>query len=48
MAGHRVILPPLEMTSIPLSVLNTPTGTLKDQGQILIDALDELFTRSFG
>ncbi|HHZ22443.1 TPA: plasmid maintenance protein CcdB [Xanthomonas vasicola pv. zeae] len=47
-AGHSVILQPLEMTSVPLAVLNKPAGTLKDQGQIIIDALDELFTRSFG
>lgn len=47
-AGQRVILQPLEMTSVPLAVLNKPAGTLKDQGQRIIDALDELFTRSFG
>ncbi|TQT32791.1 CcdB family protein [Xanthomonas perforans] len=47
-SGHSVILQPLEMTSVPLAVLNKPAGTLKDQGQIIIDALDELFTRSFG
>ncbi|OCG92936.1 plasmid maintenance protein CcdB, partial [Xanthomonas euvesicatoria] len=27
------------MTSVPLAVLNKPAGTLKDQGQIIIDAL---------
>ncbi|MCE4369583.1 CcdB family protein [Xanthomonas hortorum] len=47
-AGHSVILQPLEMTSVPLAVLSTPAGSLKDQGQTIIDALDELFTRSFG
>ncbi|WP_019304225.1 CcdB family protein [Xanthomonas oryzae] len=47
-AGHSVILQPLEMTSVPLAVLSKPAGTLKDQGPIIIDALDELFTRSFG
>ncbi|QGJ67505.1 hypothetical protein FDU21_09270 [Xanthomonas oryzae pv. oryzae] len=33
---------------MPLAVLNKPAGTLKDQGQLIIDALEELFTRSFG
>lgn len=47
-AGHSVILQPLEMTSVPLAVLSKPAGSLKDQGQTIIDALDELFTRSFG
>ncbi|AAW77090.1 conserved hypothetical protein [Xanthomonas oryzae pv. oryzae KACC 10331] len=47
-AGHSVILQPLETTSVPLAVLNKPAGTLKDQGQLIIDALEELFTRSFG
>ncbi|MFP7055168.1 CcdB family protein, partial [Xanthomonas hortorum] len=47
-AGQPVILQPLEMTSVPLAVLSKPAGTLKDQGQTIIDALDELFTRSFG
>ncbi|WAT16516.1 hypothetical protein OZ429_03425 [Xanthomonas fragariae] len=39
---------PMEMTSVPLAVPSKPAGTLKDQGQRIIDALDELFTRSFG
>ncbi|MCC8537755.1 CcdB family protein [Xanthomonas codiaei] len=47
-AGHRVILQPLEMTSVPLAVLTQPAGSLKDEGQRIVDALDELFTRSFG
>lgn len=48
MAGHSLILQPLEMTSVPLAVLSKPAGSLKDQGQTIIDALDELLTRSFG
>ncbi|PPU98032.1 plasmid maintenance protein CcdB [Xanthomonas populi] len=47
-AGRSVILQPLETTSVPLAVLNKPAGTLKDQAQTIIAALDELFTRSFG
>ncbi len=48
MTGQSVILQPLEMTSVPLAALNTAAGTLKDQGQSIIDALGELFTRLFG
>nr|WP_208413292.1 CcdB family protein [Xanthomonas cannabis] len=47
-AGQRVVLQPLEMTSVPLSVLTHPAGSLRDEGQRIVDALDELFTRSFG
>ncbi len=46
--GQRVLLQPLEITSVPLGVLREHVGSLKEQGQEIMDALDELLTRAFG
>lgn len=47
-AGRRVILQPLETTSVPVSALRQRVGSLKKQGQQVMDALEELFTQAFG
>lgn len=47
-AGRRVMLQPLEITSVPVAALQQRVGSLKDHGQQVIDALDELLTQAFG
>jgi toxin CcdB len=47
-AGKRVILQPLETTSVPASALRQRVGSLKEHGQQVMDGLDELFTEAFG
>jgi toxin CcdB len=45
--GTKVILHPLEMVSIPVEQLGPPVGSLADDGQAIIGALDELFSRAW-
>jgi toxin CcdB len=45
--GTAVILHPLEIVSIPVGQLGSLVGSLSDQGQLIIAALDELFTRAW-
>ena len=40
-----VVLHPLEMVSIPLDRLGVLVGSLSEQSQLIVAALDELFTR---
>lgn len=47
-AGRRVILQPLETTSVPVSALRQRVGSLKKQGQQVMDALEEVFTQAVG
>ena len=46
--GTTVLLHPLEISSVPVDRLGKVAGTLADEGQRIIDALDELLTRSWG
>jgi toxin CcdB len=45
--GTKVILHPLEMVSIPVDLLGSPVGSLADEGQSIVGALDELFSRAW-
>lgn len=46
--GETVILHPLDMISVDMSQLGEQVGSLAEQGQSITDALDELFSRSWG
>ena len=46
-AGTKVVLHPLEMVSVPLERLGPPVASLADEGQAIISALDELFSRAW-
>jgi toxin CcdB len=43
--GTPVVLHPLEIVSIPVNQLGTLVGSLSDQSQLIVAALDELLTR---
>jgi toxin CcdB len=45
--GAKVILHPLEMVSIPVDQLGSPVESLAAEGQSIIGALDELFSRAW-
>jgi toxin CcdB len=45
--GMKVILHPLELVSVPVDQLGAPVGSLVDEGQVIIGALDELFSRAW-
>jgi toxin CcdB len=45
--GVKVVLHPLEMVSVPTETLGEPVGTLASEGQAIIGALDELFSRAW-
>ena len=45
--GTKVTLHPLEMVSIPVDQLGPSVGSLADEGQAIIGALDELFSRAW-
>ncbi len=42
-----VVLHPLEMVSVPVDQLGDVVGSLRDDGQSIIAALDELLTRAW-
>lgn len=46
--GIKVILHPLDMTSIPLTRLDAPVASLASEGDTIISAIDELITRAYG
>ena len=46
--GVTVILHPLEISSVPVDRLGKIVGSLAGDGPRIIDALDELLTRSWG
>jgi len=46
--GVRVVLHPLDIVSVAVDQLGEVIGSLKQEGQVLADALDELLTRSWG
>jgi toxin CcdB len=45
--GTAVLLHPLEVASVPVDRLGKVVGSLADDGQRVIDALDELLTRAW-
>ena len=47
-AGTKVILNPLEMTSVAVVTLGEHVGSLADRGDIIIAALDEVFSQAWG
>jgi toxin CcdB len=48
LAGAEVILNPLEMTSIAIDMLGEYVGSLTESGDIIIAALDEVFSQAWG
>ena len=46
--GHKVVLQPLEVVSVPRKLLGKPVASLKPDGQKIVDALDELYSRAHG
>lgn len=46
--GVDVVLHPLDLVSVALEQLGEHMGSLAEQGQSITDALDELFSRSWG
>lgn len=46
--GTPVILQPLNVVSVATNTLGKAVGSLTEQGQQIIDALDELITRAHG
>jgi toxin CcdB len=45
--GTSVVLHPLEIVSIPVEQLGAKVGTLADDSQLIVAALDELLTRAW-
>ncbi len=46
--GERLVLHPLEISSIAVEKLGKPVASLAEHGQKIIDAMDELMTRAYG
>ena len=46
--GVALVLHPLDMVSVACDQLGKWVATLAESGQLITDALDELFTRSWG
>ena len=46
--GQSLVLHPLDMVSVAIDQLGPCVGSVADQGQQVVDALDELLTRSWG
>ena len=47
-AGIKVILNPLEMTAIGVDGLGEKVGSLADKGDVIVAALDEVFSQAWG
>jgi toxin CcdB len=45
--GVSVVLHPLEIVSVPLDQLGDVVGSLSDESQLIVAALDELLTRAW-
>jgi toxin CcdB len=45
--GTTVVLHPLEIVSIPIDQLGAVVGSLSDDSQLIVAALDELLTRAW-
>ena len=48
LGAAQVVLHPLDMVSVAVDQLGDWFGSLAEQGQTITNALDELFTRSWG
>ncbi|HEY4093665.1 MAG TPA: CcdB family protein [Luteibacter sp.] len=46
--GTEVVLQPLEVVSVPRGLLGRPVENMKSDGQLIIDALDELYSQAYG
>lgn len=46
--GVEVVLHPLEMVSVPCTILGQAVGSLGDEAERIIAALDELLSRAWG
>jgi toxin CcdB len=46
--GERVVLHPLEVSSVAVERLGKPVTSLAEHGQKIIDAMDELMSRVYG
>ncbi len=46
--GIQVILHPLQIVSVPVDTLGKNVGSLADEGEAIITALDEVFSRALG
>ena len=46
-SGTSVVLHPLEIVSIPIDQLGELVGSLGDDSQLIVAALDELLTRAW-
>lgn len=47
-AGSEVTLNPLEIVSVAVEALGERVGSLADEGDAIVAALDEVFTRAWG
>jgi toxin CcdB len=45
--GIPVVLHPLEMVSVPVDQLGDVVGSLRDESQLIVAALDELLSRAW-
>lgn len=45
--GHRVVLNPLEIVSVPVDTLGDAIASLEEEGDTITAALDELFSRAW-
>jgi toxin CcdB len=46
--GRRVVLNPLDIVSVPLDALGPKVGSLVEEGDSVVAALDEVFSRAWG
>jgi toxin CcdB len=46
--GRKVILNPLEIVSVPLDALGPCVASLANEGEAIVAALDEVFSRAWG
>ena len=46
--GERLLLHPLDIVSVDKAELGAKVASFAEQGQIITDVLDELFTRAWG
>ncbi len=46
--GRQVVLNPLDIVSVPLDALGPKVGSLVEEGDCVVAALDEVFSRAWG
>lgn len=46
--GKKLVLNPFEMVSVPAKQLGTAVASLASEGEAIIKALDEVFSRAYG